>query len=84
MIDLISRQEAINAVKNIMPTKEGFYEPSDVLCELMGVPVVQPEQKTGRWIKEDRGHVEYTGICSKCGFDWIWHDAREYFNFCPN
>lgn len=41
--DTISRQSAIDAVNNIMPTKEGFYEPSEVLCELMQVPSAQPE-----------------------------------------
>ncbi len=44
MDDLISRQAAIDAIKNnIMPTKEGFYEPSDVFCELTQLPSAQPE-----------------------------------------
>lgn len=45
--DKISRQAAIDAVNNIMPTKEGFYEPSEVFCELMQLPSAQPEPK---WI----------------------------------
>lgn len=47
-------------------------------------PTIEPERKKGKWIKEDRGHVEYTGVCSECGFAWIWYDTREYFKFCPN
>lgn len=43
MDDLISRAAAIDAVNNIMPTKEGFLEPSEVLCELMQLPSAQPE-----------------------------------------
>lgn len=43
MRDLISRQAAIDAVNNIMSTKEGFLEPSEVLCELMQLPSAQPE-----------------------------------------
>lgn len=42
------------------------------------VPVVH-----GRWVKEDRGHVEYCAVCDQCGFDWMWSD-RGYFKFCPN
>lgn len=41
--DTISRTAAIDAINNIMPTKEGFYEPSEVLYELMQLPYVQPE-----------------------------------------
>lgn len=41
--DSISRQSAIDAVNNIMPTKEGFLEPSEVLCELMQLPPAQQE-----------------------------------------
>ena len=37
----------------------------------------------GRWVKEDRGHVEYCAVCDQCGFDWMWSD-RGYFKFCPN
>jgi hypothetical protein len=40
--DLISKQAAIDAINNIMPTKEGFYEPAEVLWGLMQLPSVQP------------------------------------------
>ena len=40
---LIDQQAAIDAINNIMPTKEGFYEPSEVLWELMKLPSAQPE-----------------------------------------
>lgn len=39
--DTIYRQAAIDAINSIMPTREGLYEPSDVLCELMQLPSVQ-------------------------------------------
>lgn len=41
--DTVSRKAAIDAINNIMPTKEGLYEPSEVLCKLMQLPSVQPE-----------------------------------------
>ena len=37
----------------------------------------------GKWMKEDRGRVEYCAVCDQCGFDWMWSD-RGYFKFCPN
>ena len=47
-------------------------QPADV------APVVH-----GKWMKEDRGRVEYCAVCDQCGFDWMWSD-RGYFKFCPN
>ena len=41
--DMVSRQKAIDAINNLMPTKEGLYEPSEVLCKLMQLPSAQPE-----------------------------------------
>ena len=41
--DTVSRKAAIDAINNIMPTKEGLYEPSEVLCKLMQLPYAQPE-----------------------------------------
>lgn len=35
------------------------------------------------WIKKDLGYVEYSAVCNKCGFDWVWSEIK-YFNYCPN
>lgn len=35
-----------------------------------------------KWIKEDRGGVEYTAICPKCGYATFWSDIK-HFNYCP-
>lgn len=42
----------------------------------------KPEQKIGEWIKEDRGGVEYTAVCSKCGYATFWSDIED-FRYCP-
>ena len=34
------------------------------------------------WLKEDRGGVEYTAVCSECGYGTFWSEAETY-NFCP-
>lgn len=38
MSDYISRQAALEALDNIFPTKEGFFEPDEVFEELNAVP----------------------------------------------
>ena len=54
---------------------------ADMLDELPAADVVPVVH--GKWMKEDRGHVEYCAVCDQCGFDWMWSDMG-YFKFCPN
>lgn len=91
MSDLISRQDAIDEIREVyeyeFPTASGEFDEfvvSIIPNILRNLPSEEPEKKNGKWIKEDRGHVEYTGVCSECGFSSIWYDTQEYFNFCPN
>lgn len=66
MDDLISKQAAIDFFKKYQPyLAVRVIEFGDALEQL---PSAQPEQKTGVWIKEDRGGVEYTAVCSECGY----------------
>lgn len=47
-------------------------EITNCIAEVVNIPAVQPEQKTGRWIDDN---------CSECG-QYVYHgDAR---NYCPN
>ena len=43
-------------------------------CPLKEVP-------SGKWVKEDRGHVEYTAVCSVCGETEFWSERSKY---CPS
>lgn len=36
----------------------------------------------GRWIKEDRGHVEPTAVCSECGDYTYWSGITPYCANC--
>ena len=45
------------------------------------LPSVLPKAKEGHWIKEDRGRVEYSAVCSECGNSTFWSEKS---NFCPN
>ena len=67
---LIKRQAAIDAINNIMPTKEGFLEPSAVFCELFQLQPAQPEQ---RWIPvtEKLPDMHDAGILKKLGIKQI-------------
>ena len=62
----------------MMGIREGLADDSDSYDSL-----IQPEQKTGEWIKEDRGGVEYTAVCSECGYATFWSDVED-FRYCPN
>ena len=37
----------------------------------------------GTWLKENRGGVEYTAVCSECGYATFWSDAK-YLDICPD
>ena len=41
------------------------------------------KQKAKCWIKEDRGHVEYSAVCPDCGYDTFWSDTED-FDYCPS
>ena len=73
MDDLISRQAAIEAVKQ----REWLTEDAKEILEevLTQLPSAQPERKKGRWIDMD-DHV----MCSCCGATHYGSDK----NFCPN
>ena len=77
MNDLISRQQAIEAVR-AMQTYKMFagddsllVDQAGVQTELMMLPSIQPERKTGRWIPtySDCGpDVWVVWKCSDCGY----------------
>lgn len=52
-----------------------------MLTILNSTPSVLPKAKKGHWIKEDRGRVEYSAVCSECGDSTFWSEKS---NFCPN
>ena len=65
MQDLISRQAAIDALKEKVfhNLTDEFYGAMQVLDEL---PSAQPERKKGKWIRHDEIKNVYGGICIEC------------------
>ena len=76
MSDLISRKEAIKAVKFY----ETFYDPYPRVIEaLEDLPSVQPERKKGKWIDySDEGYVE----CPFCHSATNCDDNKDELHYC--
>ena len=82
MNDLISREEAIKAVKFY----ETFYDPYPRVIEaLEELPSVQPRK--GKWTRHFDGN-EWYWYCSSCKEQWyeedLWMGGNSFPNFCPD
>ena len=80
--DLISRQAAIDALKNQMSDRNDLYNipvrRSIVILEQL--PSAQPERKPGHWEIYIISMLDGEGCrCSECGFE-----GAPYWDFCPN
>ena len=92
MNDLISRQQAINAIRDYLVGKR-CPDDGTLTCRLIEnevinkLPSIQPERKTGRWIHLSRHKWIRTHKCDQCGnildFDGV-NAGRGDANFCPN
>ena len=83
-MDLISRQAAIEALLGITAMRNTI--PLDsAIFNIKKLPSVQPERKTGHWVKTARwGRVYYCDQCRNyLDFDGV-NAGRGSTNFCPN
>ena len=87
MSDLISRQAVLDAMYELCSTGETLKENPwrdnphiDAITDaIANLPSVTPQQRTGRWIKQNYG---WNWQCSECGFVTP-PSAKEIFTFCP-
>ena len=93
MNDLISRQAAIDAVMEFMPsltTPDGsgqfdreILEAQEMLVDigqaLNDLPSAQPERKKGKWIYDGDCY-----ICDQCKSAFGWWADSQTSNYCPN
>jgi len=89
--DMISRQAAIDALKNRWKKTRNYEGIGDDIAEecelyLKQVPPAQPEPQEGHWIKHETpdGGEQYE--CSRCGVLWEFNDGTPEDNeayFCP-
>ena len=81
--DLISRQDAIDAVDRVdeahMRLKgRPMLGWCTLLDEIESLPSAEP--KTGEWIQKD---MYADRFCSECDYA-VWDSEAEEYNFCPN
>ncbi len=81
-IDAIDRQAAIEQkIPYIVSDQLVYVVPVKILADLPSVQLNYHQLK-GYWKKEDRGHVEYTAVCSKCGYATFWSDRGKFCSDC--
>ena len=75
--DCISRQAVLELAKKGVLISNGNY--NSVCNAINDIPSIQPEQKTGHWIRvvDKTGHLVWE--CDKCGWQ-----QRFNTNFCPD
>ena len=85
MRDLISRQAAVGAVNkcNVKEVTPAYMlvDKAETMIELMMLPSVEPERKTGEWLVTESiqdGQITWLNYkCSKCG-----HHRDRKMNYC--
>lgn len=84
MSDVISRQDAINAIKSQTIHSEeepgeigkAYYEGLHIAIDIIGS--LPSAQKTGRWI--NKPNIYGVAYCTECDYELHTNDT----NFCPN
>lgn len=99
MNDLISRQAAIDAVRQYCidhHIENGIYHANGIEYELTNLPSAQSEQKKGKWIYKKINEYSSRTYCSECDgsapfiyivdnyYGNIAHGETVKTNFCPN
>lgn len=81
--DAISRQAVLDIlddmVKNYVNENDFDKAQGIAWVKVQRLPSVTPQQRTGRWIKQNYG---WNWQCSECGFVTP-PSAKEIFTFCP-
>ena len=65
--DTISRQAAIDAIKDRYYKYGRFAKKDELIYALEKLPPAQPKQRTGKWIKITKGAMHEKYMCSACG-----------------
>ena len=96
MSDLISRQAALDVLRNLAFDyifQYGEYYGEDerqltiinaekAIDVIEALPSTEPERKKGKWIPDKSGIVYWN--CSECGFASEAFGADILYHFCPN
>lgn len=88
--DLISRQEAIDVIENVIDLLNGLLGSGALVAvrnKIAELPSAQPE-RTGKWIEvdwcdEDSEHGYHEITCSVCKFHIPYARKNIGYKFCP-
>ena len=81
---LISRFDAMESCKDLVPDKRGCVKLRDVLDILMYLEDRGPE-KTGKWYYDgEKEAASSFRTCSDCGAVYRINSGDDAFKFCPN
>jgi len=80
MSELISRQKAIDILKNMMRDcfPEAEEELDAVITTVREIPSAEPERKKGEWLLKP--NIYGVAYCSGCDYELHTNNT----NFCPN
>ena len=85
MDNYMDKQTAADLLDNLVGMVEDTQENDYDAALKMGIKAlkadVQPVRH-GHWIKENRGGVEYTAVCSECGNTEFWSDRGKFCSEC--
>ena len=83
MSDFISRQNAIEGVRELFSMGDCYCDELSIVGMLNGLPTAEPERKKGEWIPVDSATVN--GRCSVCGYESNLYENDVYGeHYCPN
>jgi len=96
MADVISRQDAIDALRglptwwadsggyygNAQPPMEALLDPEDAVSAIENLPSAELERRTGRWIKK-HGTINCSN-CKQCSWSESFESIVYRFNYCPH
>ena len=86
-VDCIDRQATLDAIIKRLGIKNETYllaAERAIYQQILAMPSVTPEPKTGHWIEDaEQHHVEKTYHCSECGHGaWGEYEKTEYCGGC--
>ena len=87
MDDLISRQAAIDAIRESTSKYTGFmdmemYTDDDAVEAIEGIPPAQPKRNKGIWLPDNRCGGGYW-VCSSCKNPTEAFAANVLYKYCP-
>lgn len=79
---LIDADAIIKKIKERNPDDVPYEDAWAITC-IEHAPTIDPERKTGKWIKVNGKTAINCSICHHCCWSLSFEDTVKRFNFCP-